>query len=452
MTQTFKLTPKQEEAQEMLAGPATHGMLFGGSRSGKTFLLVRAIIIRALKAPESRHAMLRFRFNHIKSSIVLDTFPKVMRMCFPELSYHVDKTDWYATLPGYSQIWFGGLDDKERTERILGQEHATLYLNEASQISKQSRDIALTRLAQLAATHETLSGKVSPFLKPRMFYDCNPTTKLHWTYKMFVQKVDPDTKILLPHPEDYCHMQMNPSDNLENLSENYLKMLESLPPRLRKRFLSGEYGDATPFALFTDVCIDTWRVIDATTVPEMVRIAVGVDPSGVESDQQETGDSIGICVVGLGTDGNAYLLEDCTVRAGPKVWGKVATDAYDRHEANVVVGEVNYGGAMVNFVIQTSRPRTPFKSVTATRGKSVRAEPFSALYEQGRVRHVGNFLDLEEELVNFSTRGYMGTGSPNRADALIWALAELFPGIIKGKEEAGPEEEELIYEAQDWLG
>jgi phage terminase large subunit-like protein len=88
---------------------------------------------------------------------------------------------------------------------------------------------------------------------------------------------------------------------------------------------------------------------------------------------------------------------------------------------------------MVQHVVQTARPRTPFKQVTASRGKAVRAEPFSALYEQGKVRHVGTFRQLEDELTAFSTVGYLGEGSPNRADALVWALTELFPGLVRDR-------------------
>lgn len=442
----FKLTAKQEEAQQILAGGATHGMLYGGSRSGKTFLHVRNTIFRAIKAPGSRHAILRFRFNHLKASIILDTFPKVMKTCFPGLEYDLSKTDWYATLPNASQVWFGGLDDKERTEKILGQEYATMYLNECSQINKESRDMAATRLAQLAP----LAG--GGFLKPRMFYDCNPTNKMHWSYRMFIQKLDPDTKISLPHPEDYVFCKMNPGDNAENLSATYLDTLNALSPRLRKRFLLGEFADATPNALFTDETIDMWRVIDGV-LPDFVRVVIAVDPSGAGDDADASNDAIGIIVAALGTDGNAYILEDCTVKAGPKTWGTVAVTAYDRHAADVVVGETNYGGAMVNFVIQTQRPRTPFKCVTATRGKAVRAEPFSALYESGKVRHVGDFPDLEEEIVHFSTHGYVGSGSPNRADALFWALAELFPGMIQGpKKVRDPDAEENFAEMNDWMG
>lgn len=443
----FKLTEKQEEAQAILAGVATHGMLYGGSRSGKTFLLVRNVILRALKASGSRHAILRFRFNHIKASVIFDTFPKVMKICFPGVDYVLSKTDWFVTLPNLSEIWFGGLDDKQRTEKILGQEYATMYLNEASQITKEARDMAATRLAQLAP----LDGRPGEYLKPRMFYDCNPTNKMHWTYTMFIKKIDPETKISLPNPGDYVNCKMNPVDNLINLASTYMDTLNQMSSRLRKRFKEGDFADATPNALFKDEIIEMWRAGD-DDIPEMVRIVVAVDPSGSGDTDNADNDAIGIVVVGLGIDGNAYVLEDLTVKAGPKTWGNVATTAYDRHQADVVVGETNYGGAMVNFVIQTQRPRTPFKQVTASRGKHVRAEPFSALYESGKVRHVGVFTDMEEEIVHFSTSGYVGTGSPNRADALFWALAELFPGMIKGPKRERDIEEEFVHEAGDWMG
>lgn len=426
----MKLTDRQLLAQEVLASDATHVMLFGGSRSGKTFLLVRNVCMRALKAPKSRHAMLRFRFNAIKASVVFDTFPKVMSLAFAGVKYTISKTDWFAEFENGSQIWFGGLDDKERAEKILGMEFATIYLNEASQIPQGSRDIAVTRLAQ--QVNQVIEGKPVHPLKPRMYYDCNPPSKVHWAYRLFVEKRDPETKKPLPNAADYAFFQINPQDNADNVSAGYLDTLKSLSARLQKRFLKGEFADATPNALFTDEVIDKWRVVDGV-LPDFVRVVVGVDPSGSDDVDNADNDAIGICVGALGTDGNVYLLEDCTVKAGPATWGRVATSAFDRHEADVIVGEQNYGGAMVKATIQTARPRTPYKAVNAARGKAVRAEPFSALYENGKVRHVGDFAELEDELVAFSTVGYMGEKSPNRADAWIWVLAELFPGMVKGE-------------------
>lgn len=449
----MKLTNRQLAAQEVLAGEATHCMLFGGARSGKTFLLVRNVCMRALKAPKSRHAILRFRFNAIKASVVFDTFPKVMELAFPGVKYAISKTDWFAEFENGSQIWFAGLDDKERAEKILGMEFVTIYLNECSQIPQGSRDIAVTRLAQ--QVDQVIDGRQAKPLKPRMYYDCNPPSKVHWAYRLFVEKRDPETKLGLPNPKDYTCFQINPHDNAENVSAGYLETLNSLSARLQKRFLKGEFADATPNALFKEEDIDKWRVLDGA-LPDFVRVVVSVDPSGSGDADNADNDAIGICVAALGTDGIAYLLEDCTVKAGPATWGNVATTAFDRHSADIVVGEGNYGGAMVEQVIKVARPRTPFKMVTASRGKVVRAEPFSAMYEQGKVRHVGNFQELEDELVAFSTVGYMGESSPNRADALIWALAELFPGVVRGPKTANTEVHKINKHrsmgAAGWMG
>lgn len=431
MTTTFSLTEKQQEAQRLISGKAKHFMLIGGSRSGKSFLHVRNTVFRALKSPNSRHGMFRLRFNAIKSSIVLDTFPTVMRVAFPDVPYTLDKTDWYVTFTNGSTIWFGGLDDKERTEKILGMEFATLFFNECSQIPYSSVLLAHTRLAQNA--NQVIDGN-ERLLRPRCFYDENPPTKAHWTYKLFVQGVDPETGIALKNKSDYEYFRINPADNSENIAGDYIETLSSMSGRMRKRFLDGEFGEAVAGALFSDSDIEAYRVIGGS-LPDMVRVVVAVDPSGSGDVDNADNDEIGIVVAGVGTDGNAYVLEDCTVKAGPATWGRVATSAFERHSADVVVGEGNYGGDMVRHVIDTARPRTPFKKVTATRGKVVRAEPFSSLYEQGKVRHVGMFQKLESELCAMTTNGYVGDRSPNRADALIWALSELFPGMIRQKKE-----------------
>ena len=422
---TFQLTARQSEANELLAGPATHLMLAGGSRSGKTLLLVRAIIIRALKAPGSRHAILRFRFGHVKQSIVHDTFPKVMALCFPDVKYEVNKSDWFVTLPGGSEIWFGGLDDKERTEKILGTEFSTIFLNECSQIPYQSRNMALTRLAQLVPDSVTKKP-----LALKIYGDCNPPDKGHWTYKLFKLKVDPESKQALPDPDNYAFMQLNPRDNQQNLSADYIKTLESLPARLRKRFLEGEFRETAPNALFADETFDRWRLLDGE-LPEMLRIVVAVDPSGADDEENIDNDEIGIVVCGLGIDGNGYVLEDLTCKSGPDTWGRLATQAFDRHGADRIVAEVNFGGAMVRAVIQAARRNTPFRPVTASRGKTVRAEPVSALCESGKVRMAGIFRDLEDELCGFTTHGYTGDHSPNRADAFVWAMSDLFPELLK---------------------
>lgn len=448
----FKLTAKQEEANALLASQAQHVMLAGGSRSGKTFLEVRAIMIRALKAPGSRHAIMRFRFGHVKQSIVHDTFPKVRSLCFPDIDVNINKSDWFARMPGGSEIWFGGLDDKERTEKILGSEYATIMLNECSQIPYSSRNMAVTRLAQLV--QDNVTKKPLPL---KMYYDENPPSKGHWTYKVFKTKQDPETKQFLSDPDNYGFMQLNPRDNQQNLSADYIKTLESLPLRLRKRFLEGEFGDETPNALFIDENLDRWRHTDGE-LPDMLRLVVAVDPSGAEDEDNVDNDEIGLSVCGLGVDGNGYVLHDLTLKAGPATWGRVAVQAYLREKADRIVGEVNFGGAMVGHVIRTAaleqKTRVPFRALTASRGKVVRAEPIAALFETGKCRLVGFHPNLEDELSGFTTYGYTGDHSPNRADAMIWAMSDLFPELMKPAEEKKEVPQQIIHRPSRnaWMG
>lgn len=420
---SFELTAKQAEAFKLLGSPATHTMLYGGSRSGKTFVILRAKIIRRL-AYKSRGAILRYRFNHLKASIVYDTLPKVMELCFPGVAAHchLDKQDWFYRFPNGSEEWFGGLDDKERTEKILGQEYADMFLNECSQIPWASRNIAMTRLAQ------------STGLRLRAYYDCNPPNQAHWTHRAFIEKVDPESRMKLAEPGNYTSLLMNPHDNANNLMPEYLKELAGLPERMRRRFLMGEFGSNTAGALWTMEILDMGRVLDGS-LPDMQRIVIAVDPSGCSGPEDTRSDEVGITVAGLGTDGDGYLLEDLSGRFGPQQWGRIVASAYERYSADVVVAEANFGGAMVGEVIRVARPRTPFKLVHASRGKVVRAEPIAALYgteeRAGKIHHVGIFSKLEDQMCGFTTGGFVGDRSPDRADSAIWAFAELFPALSR---------------------
>ena len=148
-TSQLKLTAKQKQAQTLLQSQR-HTLLVGGSRSGKTTLLVREIAGRAVRARNSRHAILRLHANAARAAIALDTLPKVFGLCFPGERLKRHRTEGYFSLENGSEIWIGGLDDQDRVEKILGKEYATIFLNECSQIPYASVLVALTRLAQVA--------------------------------------------------------------------------------------------------------------------------------------------------------------------------------------------------------------------------------------------------------------------------------------------------------------
>lgn len=419
---TFTPTLDQMKAIDLQSSNATHTMLYGGSRSGKTFLNMRTVLVRAM-AHKSRHAVLRFRFNHVKQSVVYDTLPKVMEICFPGVSEHckLDKQDWFYRLPNGSEVWFGGLDDKERTEKILGQEYATLFLNECSQISWAARNMAVTRLAQQTP------------LRLKFLYDCNPPPKGHWTYKLFIEGVSPDTRRPLPYMQDYGALLMNPDGNKQNLAPGYIKQLEALPERQRLRFLLGQFADDSDSALWSVELLEQSRLVGE--LPDMLRIIIAVDPSGCSGDEDTRSDEIGIVVCGLGVDGLGYIIEDLSGRYGPSGWGKVVADAFDRHQADRVVAETNFGGAMVGEIVRVARPGTPFTEVKATRGKVVRAEPIASLFDQGKVMLAGYFPELEDQMLSMTTAGFTGARSPDRLDAAVWGITSLFPALTKKERE-----------------
>ena len=187
----------------------------------------------------------------------------------------------------------------------------------------------------------------------------------------------------------------------------------------RQEILAEDLED-TPGALWTRVTIERSRVREA---PQLVRVGVGVDPPGGATE-------CGIVVAGVAPcsckgirEDHAFVLADRSVKEGPDRWAREVVAAYNLYRADRVYAESNYGGDMVELTLRTVDPSVAFKNVTATRGKAVRAEPISALYEQSKVHHVGNLDSLEDEMVSWLPG--KSSWSPNRLDALVWVLSEL---------------------------
>ena len=226
----------------------------------------------------------------------------------------------------------------------------------------------------------------------------------------------------LAKDETTCLTRGNTFDNAENLAPSAIEALRERyeGTRLGRQELYAEILDDVAGALWTRDTIKTGPA------PEMARIVVAVDPSGASGN--DDGDSIGIVVAGRDMAGRFWVLEDATCDLGPAGWGRRAVERFHAHRADRIVAERNFGGAMVESVIRTADKNVPVKLVTASRGKSVRAEPIAALYEQGRVTHARGLDALEDEMMQMTLTGYVGDGSPDRVDALVWALSELALG------------------------
>ena len=292
-----------------------HVMLVGGARSGKTYVYVSAIVNRALKYAESRHIIARLRLTHAIRSIWKDTLRKVLIDQVPARAYKSNETDHAVRFTNGSEIWVDGLDDKDRVDKILGSEYATIFFNEISQIPYDTVTTVLTRLALKVAGCRNVA-----------WYDLNPGGTLHWANQLFIKGVRPDGTAAGP---GYSWMTINPYDNEANLADNYIAdFLEGLPEHKRKRFLLGEWTDPEG-TIFTD-----WQHIDE--IPEEVQLhsrraygldfGFSVDPAAMVAVYL-VGDDLYIDEILYGTGmTNADLADEMTphVDSGPTIYADSA--------------------------------------------------------------------------------------------------------------------------------
>ncbi len=230
-----------------------------------------------------------------------------------------------------------------------------------------------------------------------------------------VQRLMKDTHIEFTRGKSEDNGDHLPARFLEDMRERYGQSL------LGRQELDGELILDLPGALWTRTLLETCREASASSAP--VRTVIGVDPPA-----SANGDACGIIVAALGEDGLGRVLADASVeKPTPETWARAVAAAAQAWDADRVIAEANQGGAMVESVLRAADVSLPLKLVHASRGKAARAEPIAALYEVGRVRHAGTFPALEDELSGMMVgNGYQGPGdSPDRADALVWALTEL---------------------------
>ncbi len=214
--------------------------------------------------------------------------------------------------------------------------------------------------------------------------------------------------------------------NRAYLAESFLAEVQAryAGTRLGRQELEGVLLDEIEGALWSSRMIEAARISEA---PKLDRIVVALDPAVTSG---KASDECGIIVAGVVMEGppqdwRAYVLEDASVRGGPTDWARAAIAAMARHNAERLVAEVNQGGDLIESVIRQIDPLVAFRALRAGRGKGLRAEPVAALYEQGRVRHLKGLGELEDQMCRMSLHGYAGKGSPDRLDALVWAIHEL---------------------------
>lgn len=226
----------------------------------------------------------------------------------------------------------------------------------------------------------------------------------------FIKRLASDPRVIITRGDTY--------DNIANLAPAFIQEIVKRyeGTRLGLQELYAEIVDDIEGALWKRSTLDNFRV---STIPPLVRVVVGVDPNASSKD---TACETGVIVAGVGDDGHGYVIGDYSTRGTPETWATAVISAYNIHKADRIIAEVNNGGDMVETIIRTKAPLIPILKVHASRGKHVRAEPVSALYEQGRVHHVGVFRELEDQMCNWTPQDKI---SPDRLDALVWAMTFL---------------------------
>jgi len=285
-------------------------------------------------------------------------------------------------------------------------------VNEADQVAWIAIEYAMSRLAE------------KNDLANRFFFDCNPPSKKHWLYIIFKWGLLPEKGKKLEELQDFnmktFMTKLNPQDNLENIDGNYISdTLQNMSKARRKKFLEGEFGDTATGVLWDDSLFQRNRVDKA---PPLDIIVVSVDPNVTSGS---TSDDCGIVVGGLCLDdGCVYIIEDATKTGdGPTKWIKRSVAKYKQHHANYILAETNQGGELVAICIKSEDRSIPIRTEHVMNSKHARAEPVVELYEAGKVKHVGEFEELETECVEYDPDS--SKKSPNRLDALVLLVTKL---------------------------
>lgn len=304
--------------------------------------------------------------------------------------------------------------------------------------SLEGFDVAWTEEAQ------TQSSRSQEMLRPTIR---SPGSELWFSWNPRSANDPVDLLLRGPKPPpDAIVVAANWSDNPffpKELAAERLYDMEANPARYG-HIWEGEYEPTAIGAIWDRINIHQNRRQKA---PSLERIVVAVDPA---VSNEKHSDEHGIIVMGAGEDKRGYVLEDASLKGTPREWAERAIAAYDMYAADAIVIEVNQGGDMCRHTLESVRKGIRILDVRATRGKHVRAEPISALYSLGRMSHVGTFPELESQMVQMTAAGYMGDGSPDRVDALVWAATELFPQVTTPVYKEEPDEED--YASTGWQG
>ena len=399
--------------------PSRYKALFGGRGSAKSHFFAEAMIANAASNKGFRAVCIREVQKSLKESAKRLLEDKIRTLGF---AGQFEILNDQIKAPGGGVIIFQGMQD-HTAESIKSLEGFNIaWCEEAQTLSARS-------LEMLRPTIRTPGSE--------MWFSWNPRSAMDPVDAFFRSETPPENAVI--RKINYDQNKFFPDE----LEAERLHDFKSSPDRYAHIWL-GEYEPQAIGAIWTRQCIHENRR-DAMGC-ERERTTVNVDPAVSDTERS---DEHGITVTALGADQRGYLLEDGSMHGSPHQWAQRAIALYDKWDADAIVIEKNQGGDMCRYTLETVRKNTNIIEVHATRGKHVRAEPISALYPLGRVSHIGTYPELESQLCLFTSSGYEGEDSPDRAESMIWGFTELFPSMTMEKSE--PEAQVHTVEG-GWMG
>jgi len=391
-----------------------YAIISGGRGSAKSFTV--QTFLRDLTYQENHKiALTRYTMASAEKSVIPEFTEK---LTIENVESHFQLTGkTYENLKSNSELYFMGLKTSSGVQTAsLKSIHglSTWYMEEAEELIDDGTD-------ETECTFDKIDNSIrTKGVELRTILTWNPSDEDSFIYKRFFKERGLDITFngLV---DDTLYIYTTYHDNLANLHQSFIDKAERIKdvnPSRYDHIYMGIPIKENPFALWKrDTMISPYRVLSP---PDLRRIVIGVDPSVSSTGRQ---DECGIIAGGIGYDNNVYILRDISAILSPVEWARVAVGAYKDLRADCVVAEINQGGDLVELNLRSVDPNVPVEKVRATRGKILRAEPVAALYEQGRVHHVGNFKELEQEMISYT--GDKGQSSPNRLDALVWLIFEL---------------------------
>jgi len=380
--------------------PTRYTIVTGGRASAKSFTVTDAVA-QYMTLPNQVIMFSRYTMSSARRSIIPEFEEKIaLRGEAYRNQFIIGATD--IAHPSTNSIcYFSGIKTStgSNTAKIKGTKNMNIFvLDEAEE---------MTDYEEFQKIAETVRMKG---VGNRIILVMNPSNKNHFIYSKFINT----------NRADFTHIHTTYLDNIKNLDPDYVLEIERtkrLNPKRYKHIFLGEWLDDVGGLLWNDEIINNCHIFK---LPKIVKTIVAIDPATTNtSDSDETG----IIVVGRDAEGNGYVLEDVSGRYSPEGWAKAAKLAAEKWGAFNYVAEKNQGGDMVYHILRQYDSTRKIKLVTATKGKLVRADPIYSLYEQDKIKHVGNFKQLEEQLKYYNPTN--SKISPDRMDALVWGFTEL---------------------------